>query len=195
MAATTRKRTSKKNPPAPIAIDMAGLHNAIRDAHYAQEDRAYMGLNEAVSKGMSLGGGPDDFMRQMVAYTVYKAAEHVLRIEDSVRLNPKADPALLAADVAIAKNQYVKALTAARKTLGGLPLGSWAAAVSRRHNFVGDNDRPVCQFCRLRWRRVRDTGTDEKFTLYALPGSRVWSTEKPSCISRMGVKPESGGTW
>jgi len=93
-------------------------HNTIRDFHYENEDRAYAGLNEAVAMGMSLGGGPDDFMRQTVAYTVYKAAEHVLRIEDHARLNPQVDSVALAEDVSIAKNQYVKALTAARKTLG-----------------------------------------------------------------------------
>lgn len=119
--AATRKRTAKKDAPvatdAPV-VNMVGVHNAIRDLHYANEDRVITDLNEAVAMGVSLGGGQDDFMRQMVAYMVYKAAEHILRIEDGARLNPKADPVTLAEDVSIAKRQYVKALTAARKTLG-----------------------------------------------------------------------------
>jgi hypothetical protein len=94
------------------------IHDVIRDIQYTNEDRVCTDLNKAVSMGMSLGGGPDDFMRQMVAFLAYKAAEHVLRIEDGARRNPNGDPARHAKDVDLAKNQYVKALLNAKNTLG-----------------------------------------------------------------------------
>lgn len=113
---TTKKR--KATAPVPIEIRVpegTDLGAVIRDAHLAQERRAYDGLNAFVAMG---GNAPGmDFMRSMVAYSVLKSAEQVLRIEDELRTAP-ARRARIEEDIKFTREHYARTLAGARQTLG-----------------------------------------------------------------------------
>lgn len=122
-----RKASEPRRKTAPAVIEITTppgveLHDVIRDLHLAHERTAYDGLNAMVRGGVGgmdpFGmGGMGDFMRGMVAYTVVKAAEQVLRIEDGERRCP-ANAEIIRKDVDLVRKQYTRTLTEARKTLG-----------------------------------------------------------------------------
>lgn len=110
------KARTKRNPrkaPQPFVLNINP--DQIVDLHYANEDRVNEDLAAIFANPMmsAMMGGPG-FAGEMVAFSVYKAAEHVLRIEDAARLYPHVPTN----DVERAKLQYRKALVSARKTLG-----------------------------------------------------------------------------
>lgn len=103
---TTRKTTRKTTPRAPETDgDLPVLTGAIKDAHYAREDHMTNTLVGMVQMGLPFG-------ERMLAHAVVKAAEHVLRLEHG-------RGGVVTPDVARAKGQYTKALTAARNALKG----------------------------------------------------------------------------
>jgi len=113
---TTRKPRAKQTPaPVVVNADMNLVAKTIQDCAYAQEDNAREMLAGLFSNpGMAAMMGPPGFAESLVAFTVYKAATHVLRIEDGARLYP-GNPTN---DVDRAKLQYQKAVASARKSLG-----------------------------------------------------------------------------
>lgn len=117
MIPKTPRKPRVKKTPAPVVVNasMDLVAKTIQDCAYAQEDRALNMIAGLFSNpGMAAAMGPPGFAESLVAFTVYKAAEHVLRIEDGARLYP-GNPTN---DVDRAKLQYRKALASARKSLG-----------------------------------------------------------------------------
>ena len=103
---TTRKTTRKTTPRAPETEgDLIAFMGAIKDAHYDREDHMTNTLVGMVQMGLPFGA-------RMLAHAVVKAAEHVLRLEHGMG-------GVVTPDVARARVQYTKTLTAARNALKG----------------------------------------------------------------------------
>ena len=115
MSKTKTTRTRAKPSPVVVNADMNLVAKTIQDYAYAQEDHARDMLAALFSNpGMAAMIGPPGYAESLVAFTTYKAASHVLKIEDNARRYPH-NPTN---DVERAKLQYRKALASARKSLG-----------------------------------------------------------------------------
>lgn len=121
----SKPRVRKPTPPPTIVYaitdgtDFVQAIQAIKDAHYAREDRASADLATLAKMGVP-------FAVQMLTYNVVHAAEHALRIEHGAR--GEATP-----DVLRAREQFTKTLAAARDALGDKFDASYATSVSE-HN-------------------------------------------------------------
>lgn len=110
-----KPRVKKTSAPVVVNASMDLVAKTIQDLAYAQEDSVNETFAAIFSNPMmSAMMGGSAFAGQLVAFSVYQAAEHVLMIEDGVRLYPQ----IPSSDVERAKLQYRKALASARKTLG-----------------------------------------------------------------------------